>query len=881
MKESVMIAKEGPKDKGMDLTFLLQQGIEYIQEISGEEWTDYNIHDPGVTVLEYLCYGITDLSYKVNTPIEDFLFAPDRTPFDPNDNALFAPKDSLTSAPLTVPDYRRLFLDKLADQIENVWITPHQSIAGLQGLWAITIQPKAGFNQHQLVSLEQNIRNTYVACRQLGQDLAKVTILKPVEIGITAQIQLNYDAHAEAVLAGLLFDIEQLFSPPIAKKSIESEAIENESLFTGPKFQNHFISEADLTNPVTNYSLDLFRSLITKNNSVLAVQNLKAIKEDLIQHQNIIIDEGFYPILDKSFLFHPNIKCPIEFYKGDVNLSVDYNKVNILLTELVIRQQTDASSNFTKKSKKTKNRIAINDLKKYYSIQRLFPRVYGLGAWGLPARATVAQKAQTKQLKGFLALLESILAQQLNQLGQLKNLFSLSKLPQDSSLKIPEDIPDIYDLQENTNIVQRPSGNASFDSKKIEQKNKFIDHLMARFGLSFPPEQEKLLLNNHDHKSEKEQALMLLTLKMELLKQFPELSANRSIGINYEQKDKTSFTSPYQQRIALLIGINRPMQSIFAPLKANRFLSVKTQPSTPTQATKKIKVKDVLLHGMDTANYFFKEQEGVYDLYFKNPISQERVFLKKAEEKQTLLTFQKEFIEELRALNEACEGFHVLEHILLRARQQSRWQLNIIDEQTRKPILYSGAYSSYEELKLASINIFSLASNKANFQIMKNTKTKRFFFYLKDEDGIYFLKSAKSYAKEEIKAATLKIYEFFKHKKENSPETMSELIFLDKVISPYDLIEQDVFSNQISLFFPNWVARFQTMQHRQLIESIVQANTPVQLKVNFHWLSITKMAKFEKLYFAWIDQLQVPDAKPMEIDKCAFALLQFLNLAKN
>ena len=34
------------------------------------EWTDVNVHDPGVTVLEVLCYAITDLQYRNGAPDE-------------------------------------------------------------------------------------------------------------------------------------------------------------------------------------------------------------------------------------------------------------------------------------------------------------------------------------------------------------------------------------------------------------------------------------------------------------------------------------------------------------------------------------------------------------------------------------------------------------------------------------------------------------------------------------------------------------------------------------------------------------------------------------------------------------------------------------------
>ena len=33
-------------------------GIDYTQALSGRVWTDYNLHDPGVTILEQLCLSL-------------------------------------------------------------------------------------------------------------------------------------------------------------------------------------------------------------------------------------------------------------------------------------------------------------------------------------------------------------------------------------------------------------------------------------------------------------------------------------------------------------------------------------------------------------------------------------------------------------------------------------------------------------------------------------------------------------------------------------------------------------------------------------------------------------------------------------------------------
>jgi hypothetical protein len=38
-------------------TALKQQALGDIQQLAGKRWTDYNLHDPGITLLEQLCFS--------------------------------------------------------------------------------------------------------------------------------------------------------------------------------------------------------------------------------------------------------------------------------------------------------------------------------------------------------------------------------------------------------------------------------------------------------------------------------------------------------------------------------------------------------------------------------------------------------------------------------------------------------------------------------------------------------------------------------------------------------------------------------------------------------------------------------------------------------
>ena len=108
------------KDSGQYEELYLE-GIELLQKLSGAQWTDYNEHDPGVTILENIAYTMTDLSNKASQPIKDILVESKGGKLESGDNGFFIPSDILTTNPITVNDFRKVFIDGVTN-VKNVWI---------------------------------------------------------------------------------------------------------------------------------------------------------------------------------------------------------------------------------------------------------------------------------------------------------------------------------------------------------------------------------------------------------------------------------------------------------------------------------------------------------------------------------------------------------------------------------------------------------------------------------------------------------------------------------------------------------------------------------------------------------------------------------------
>jgi len=128
MKTDYFIAKDRKLLPAQDYDFLRKEGMKYIEKLGNKLWTDYNAHDPGITILEVLSYAITELGYRSSFDIKNILC--DR--FGKISNHTFFPASAIfTNAPLTEIDYRKLLID--IDGISNAWFLATKKTADSSG----------------------------------------------------------------------------------------------------------------------------------------------------------------------------------------------------------------------------------------------------------------------------------------------------------------------------------------------------------------------------------------------------------------------------------------------------------------------------------------------------------------------------------------------------------------------------------------------------------------------------------------------------------------------------------------------------------------------------------------------------------------------------
>ncbi|MEP0961916.1 MAG: hypothetical protein ABJQ70_01590 [Roseobacter sp.] len=184
-----------------DFDDLRRVAIEYSQQASGEIWTDYNIHDPGVTLLEQTCFALSQIAYQVGLPTRDLLTNP-RGHFCAQDLALFKPRKVLSTNPVTRDDLAAWFC--ACPQIESVAIAPAGS--DRPNHYDITVVPSDD------TCTPEHIRDVFETARPLCTALGRVALATPIDVVLSGEVEIGSETLPETVAAALYHKIAHILT---------------------------------------------------------------------------------------------------------------------------------------------------------------------------------------------------------------------------------------------------------------------------------------------------------------------------------------------------------------------------------------------------------------------------------------------------------------------------------------------------------------------------------------------------------------------------------------------------------------------------------------------------------------------------------------------
>ncbi|MDJ0846211.1 hypothetical protein [Crocosphaera sp.] len=787
-----------PKQKTQPLAMNRQQlfeiGLNYVQQLSSRIWTDYNVHDPGITTLELLCYTLTDLSYRASFPIEDLLASK-------NNNAeemkkqFFTVRQILPNRPLTLLDYRKLLID--IEGVKNAWLRPARKTyyadmvkgellrenpeepgiveVNFAGLYEVKIQYEEEITTAAAEeNVEQKVWQKLQANRNLCEDFVQVKDIETQFFQLCAEVELTPDADVNRVNAAILSQVQEHLSPSVrfytlkemlSRQKADGTFYTVDEIFDGPALDHGFIDDHELEEANLRQQIRLSDII----SIIMDIPGVQAVRDIVINPQGTLIPLGNKWVIpveaDKQAKLNPQTSRLV-FYKR-----------NIPVVPSSIESTTSTVQPVTARENDLKIPLGTyRELADYYSFQNHFPAIYGLSDVGLSPTVGDKRQALAYQLKAYLLFFDQIMANYLAQLSHIKELFSTDpNLHHTYFYQVVDSFAEYRKIYSTGDVMDtlQTQNNEQERNSNFEHRNRFLDHLIARFAERFH-DFVNIMYSVFDESPEE-----MIRYKCDFLNNYDKISSQHSLAYNYSLTNdrdlwNTDNVSGLEKRLAKLLGM-----------------------------------RDFRRRNLGEISY------DIYAEIDENPTDEFRFRIRQRDSLEIVLSSSTKYpTPELAktAMEEAIRCAILPSGYQRKLTVDSRYYFNIIDDKG--------------EIMARRIEYFS---NEAEMNQAINELRE----YLKvnySDEGMYLIENI-----------------LLRPEQNTDP-----FLPICSTLNDGDCADVDPYSYRITIILPAYSSRFRNMNFRRFAEEVIREETPAHILPKICWIDQNNMAELEKLYRDWI-----------------------------
>lgn len=538
----------------MDYAWLRAEGLRLLGRLGGTQWTDFNTHDPGITILEQLCYAITDLGYRINFPMVDLLA-------ESKDLGLPGPAEILTGEPVTRADLRKRVLDVAG--IGNAWVEDpeapalafyHHAGSGelrlqadasetearpvrLRGLHRVLLQTT---DQLQADAALEQVAGRIHQGRLLGEDY-ELALLGKFEVWLRANIEVGPLEDPLEVLAEIVERVEDYLAPRARFTSLadaQAAGQRLDQLFEGPRLDHGVIDHLPAPR-TTIYISDLIHV-------IMDVPQVRALRSIELATSASGTREPWALEIPAGQVASLATSSELTLLRAGLPVQVDRDQLRARLNRR--RLARGRVSTDTRELQAPAGRVRA--LARHRSIQRQLPAAYGVGPLGLPRSASAHRRAQARQLEAYLLIFDQLLANDFAQLAHVHELLSPDQGGTRSYFAQPVQDPplDMSVLLRGDLDSQRAWLDAAVEpGDPLERRKRLLAHLLARFA-----EQ----IGDHSRIGPQQAAdpdAQTLADRQTFLRDYPRLSGARGSGYDVREG---SAGSALVDRLRLKLGLH-------------------------------------------------------------------------------------------------------------------------------------------------------------------------------------------------------------------------------------------------------------------------------------------------------------------------------------
>ena len=581
----------------MDYGRLREIALEHIGRISSKYWTDHGIHDPGITMLEQLCFALVDLGYRTSFDIRDILTPEGCSQPQTKDSFILA-EDILPCAPITICDYKRLILQNMRGTVQNVHIDTEKkeftlvpgifkdkdkSELSVNGYYKILIEPAGNPEDVDVSKIEELL----LANRNICEHFTKPVVLSPLPVGIIADIELEPETDYREVTKEIWDGVRKYITPEIPYHTLDEllsggKALDEILEGPVPPFDGDFVMEEDL--PTISRRTELYVSDVKR--IILEIAGVRSIK-----HLNFYLptdEEGIATIVDGTLKLGPNAADTryltlqgLSFDRTDITRIVyEINGIPFelgrhLSCEPVMFKPDEAVPEIKAPVHIPVPEGRYRNLTMYRSPQDEMPEAYHVGKAGISPYETPENKAKRLQLKAYMSFFDQILSDYLEQLSSVATLLSWKEC--DSTYfhhKLTDD--EILDISKVLEEYEG-YGRAVDERRGAQRKSAMLSHLLARFNETFVDYSILRYLQKPGSNAYDFSLKESVKDKKAFLSDYVGISARRSQGnpiLHFTDQEAWKY-SDVEMRISRKLGIDNP------PARLAPALSKKSKEGAP------------------------------------------------------------------------------------------------------------------------------------------------------------------------------------------------------------------------------------------------------------------------------------------------------------
>lgn len=532
---------------------LLSLGIDLVQQLARSVWTDYNEHDPGVTILEQICYALTDIVYRADFPVEDFLVG-ENGQIDWKKQSLMPPETAFPCRPTTISDYNATLCDELIPGTANVRI---ELRSGQQpaGLYRIVVLPLPQYTG-AIDSIGKS-REAFAGRRNLCEDLDDVELLGTTDCNLQARVDIRDGFEPAEILAKIYYQTQKKVTAGIEFKRYDlalNHGKNPEEVFRGP-FTRSGVVATDNGAPATVLpDLELFR----------LIKNLDGVENVTVPHTHSIGARSGMTNPEKADSKPKALRVPpprldakkqIQLFRGGMRIVPNEHDL-----EMNYRKQHFANRVVPFSPEQVAGLLSrpvgfFRDLSEYSSVQFQFPGTYGLGRRGVPKSAGRERRALAHQLKAYLLFFDQHLADYLAMLANIRRLFSteLTKAGRTYFFQVLDEeafpgIDDVYPRFPDGTLKRLPG----FDDS-IERTTRILDYFLALYGESFCDD----VLQSSKPETRIAQDISARDDRLAYLRDIESVTRDRAAAADYTKEYSQRGRSGLEAKLSRLLGFEK------------------------------------------------------------------------------------------------------------------------------------------------------------------------------------------------------------------------------------------------------------------------------------------------------------------------------------